>query len=96
MTRDGLTNSASAWFTVGIIFIVLAVIGGIAIGLGVATGISVQMGTAVGGGAFLGSLVIILPYFMVARLMTGVAELLPTEGLVVEDLPGIDSNETNE
>ena len=79
LTRAILAESASNWNSVGVVFLILAAAGAIVLGIGVGTTTERNSGAgiAIGVGTFVGSLVVILPYFMFGRVMSALADLLP-------------------
>ena len=86
---ESLAKSASNWLIVGQVFFVLALVGSIAAGIVLCpeTGggylsepeKDAGVGLAIGVSVFIGSLVMILPYFMFSRMMSALAVLLPSK-----------------
>ena len=86
---ESLEESARNWLTVGQVFFVLALVGSIAAGIVLCpeTGggylsepeKDAGVGLAIGVSVFIGSLVMILPYFMFSRMMSALAVLLPSK-----------------
>ena len=83
---ESLEESARNWLTVGQVLFVLALVGSIAAGIVLCpeTGggylsepeKDTGVGLAIGASVFIGSLVMILPYFMFSRMMSALAVLL--------------------
>ena len=83
---ESLEESARNWLTVGQVFFVLALVGSIAAGIVLcpetggnpfsAPEKDTEVGIAIGASVFIGSLVMILPYFMFSRMMSALAVLL--------------------
>ena len=86
---ESLEESARNWLTVGQVFFVLALVGSIAAGIVLcpetggnpfsAPEKDTEVGIAIGASVFIGSLVMILPYFMFSRMMSALAVLLPSK-----------------
>ena len=86
---ESLEESARNWLTVGQVLFVLALVGSIAAGIVLCpeTGggylsepeKDAGVGLAIGVSVFIGSLVMILPYFMFSRMMSALAVLLPSK-----------------
>ena len=86
---ESLEESARNWLTVGQVLFVLALVGSIAAGIVLCpeTGggylsepeKDTGVGLAIGVSVFIGSLVMILPYFMFSRMMSALAVLLPSK-----------------
>ena len=86
---ESLAESARNWLIVGQVFFVLALVGSIAAGIVLCpeTGggylsepeKDTGVGLAIGASVFIGSLVMILPYFMFSRMMSALAVLLPSK-----------------
>ena len=86
---ESLEESARNWLTVGQVLFVLALVGSIAAGIVLCpeTGggylsepeKDTGVGIAIGASVFIGSLVMILPYFMFSRMMSALAVLLPSK-----------------
>lgn len=87
LSRDALEDSAVTWYTIGVIFLVLAAAGSIIMGIAFApekagglysdSETDSAVGVAIGVGFFAGSLITILPYFMFSRVMKALADLMP-------------------
>ena len=83
---ESLEESARNWLTVGQVLFVLALVGSIAAGIVLcpetggnpfsAPEKDTEVGIAIGASVFIGSLVMILPYFMFSRMMSALAVLL--------------------
>ena len=90
--QASLEQSAKNWQALGIVFLLLALGGAIALGITLApqsattdtfgnatTETDAGVGWAIGVGVFVGSLVTILPYFFFSRVLRTLAQLFPSE-----------------
>ncbi len=92
VTRQRLEQSANNWLVLGVLFLLLAAGGAVALGITLAptkattdflgnasTETDTGAGVAIGFGVFVGSLVTILPYFFFSRVMRVFATLVPPD-----------------
>ena len=100
---ESLEESARNWLTVGQVLFVLALVGSIAAGIVLCpeTGggylsepeKDTGVGLAIGASVFIGSLVMILPYFMFSRMMSALAVLLPSSPALVTAITPVAANQ---
>jgi hypothetical protein len=100
---ESLAESARNWLIVGQVFFVLALVGSIAAGIVLCpeTGggylsepeKDTGVGLAIGVSVFIGSLVMILPYFMFSRMMSALAVLLPSSPALVTAITPVAANQ---